>query len=451
MKRKLLTLIIALVAVFGLVSVANHKEAKAVKMTGGEVLYLTPNANWNVDNARFAAYFFGSGNTWAGMTKVEGETNLYEVTAPSGNWTNVIFCRMNPSSTTNSWDTKWNQTSDLVYDGTNNHYTVKEGTWDKGGGTWSVYTLPGEEIEAYQELAGIVNPFYNNGTYVRNTVINIDMTDAEVKQDLYYAFHAQSFHTERTTYFYPNELWMTNSAGVNSGYGTNAEGHMYHFSYNQGVKVVDYTVAEKKDVETWYTTLADIQIDETQGWTVENDVYTSNDPVLVKQFLDFTAPCFYNYDTETTANIFTLSHVTINKTANNELVMKLYVKEDTKGFIADGSTLLSTAIITVEDTYSIKGSFTNDDWSTELFFKHTDLTDGLYFDIEIAGSTTPYEFKYLKNGSWFGNDGTMDNGTNGFEWIFDANVNDNCKLTATGGVYLFKVNPATNGVVVTAK
>ena len=100
-------------------------------------LYLTPNANWKQDNARFAAYFFGNGDTWVSMTKVAGETDLYEVDAPAG-YPNVIFCRMNPSASANDWNNKWNQTSDLTIP-TNgaNHYTVKEGTWDKGAGTWS--------------------------------------------------------------------------------------------------------------------------------------------------------------------------------------------------------------------------------------------------------------------------------------------------------------------------
>lgn len=104
------------------------------------VLYLQPNANWNIDGARFAAYFFGNGETWVDMTLVEGETNIYAVTVPAG-FENIIFCRMNPGVAANNWGNKWNQTEDLKVptDGTN-LYTVTENTWDKGGGVWSVYT-----------------------------------------------------------------------------------------------------------------------------------------------------------------------------------------------------------------------------------------------------------------------------------------------------------------------
>ena len=114
----------------------NYVEAPAVDT----ILYLQPNTNWKVDNARFAAYFFGNGETWVDATLVEGETDIYAVTVPSG-FVDIIFCRMNPNATDNNWNNKWNQTADLKVptDGTN-LYTVKENTWDNGGGTWSVYT-----------------------------------------------------------------------------------------------------------------------------------------------------------------------------------------------------------------------------------------------------------------------------------------------------------------------
>ena len=99
-------------------------------------LYLTPNTNWENDNARFAAYFFGNGEKWVSMTDPDKD-GVYEVEIPTG-YPNVIFCRMNPNASANNWNNKWNQTADLVIPTNgNNHYTVKAGTWDKGGGTWS--------------------------------------------------------------------------------------------------------------------------------------------------------------------------------------------------------------------------------------------------------------------------------------------------------------------------
>ena len=132
----------------------------AAKIPSGTKLYLTPNSNWKIDNARFAAYFFGDGDAWGSMVAVSGEKDLYEVTTPGTgkNFTNVIFCRMNPSASGNNWNNKWNQTANLTYDGVNNHYTIKAGTWDKGGGTWSFYGVAEELVLGVSWAPEVVYP-----------------------------------------------------------------------------------------------------------------------------------------------------------------------------------------------------------------------------------------------------------------------------------------------------
>ena len=104
-------------------------------------LYLKPNSNWKLSNARFAAYFFGnSGNAWQSMEAV-GTSGYYKAAVPAGTWTNVIFCRMNPSSNTNGWtqDTQlWNKTADLQFPTNgNNLYTLTGGEWNAVTGSWS--------------------------------------------------------------------------------------------------------------------------------------------------------------------------------------------------------------------------------------------------------------------------------------------------------------------------
>ncbi len=131
-----------LVALLAVIILLTSMSALTVSAATGqpEKLYLTPNANWKQSNARFAAYFFGNGETWVSMTDADKD-GVYEVTVPTTKkYPSVIFCRMNPSATANNWNNKWNQTADLTIptDGTN-HYTVKESTWDKGGGTWSTF------------------------------------------------------------------------------------------------------------------------------------------------------------------------------------------------------------------------------------------------------------------------------------------------------------------------
>lgn len=100
-----------------------------------KVLYMKPSSDWKQANARFAAYFFGKGDTWVNMVSLESD--LYEVICNS-NYPNIIFCRMNPSASANNWDNKWNQTGDLTIpsDG-KNLYTVTG--W--GNGSWSTQTF----------------------------------------------------------------------------------------------------------------------------------------------------------------------------------------------------------------------------------------------------------------------------------------------------------------------
>ncbi|MDY5356832.1 MAG: hypothetical protein SPG52_02665 [Candidatus Cryptobacteroides sp.] len=110
-------------------------------VNGSKTLYLKPNGNWMKDSPWFAVYVFVNDTEykWVKMEKV-GETDVYKAEVPS-KYPKVIFCRMKPDSDLN-WGNKWNQTSDLIFDATNNCYTVAEETWDKGGGTWSVYKEP---------------------------------------------------------------------------------------------------------------------------------------------------------------------------------------------------------------------------------------------------------------------------------------------------------------------
>ncbi len=103
-------------------------------------VYLVPNSNWTKDNARFAVYTWieGGDHQWISMSDSNGD-GIYEANIPA-EYTNVIFCRMDPNKE-NGWsDNKtWNQTNNLEYDGINNMYTLADGVWSFGDGSWSVF------------------------------------------------------------------------------------------------------------------------------------------------------------------------------------------------------------------------------------------------------------------------------------------------------------------------
>ena len=146
MKSKTFSRLTAMLIVVMLVlsmCVTGISAAAAAVSDGTKVVYLKPNSNWEVDNARFAVYMFeGSNSQWVDMEDDDAD-GYYAATLPEGNWDKIIFCRMSPSAAENNWNNKWNQTADLDIPDGMNCYTVKDGTWDKGGGEWSYYTPQG--------------------------------------------------------------------------------------------------------------------------------------------------------------------------------------------------------------------------------------------------------------------------------------------------------------------
>lgn len=170
------------------------------EVTGGETgyLFLKPNSNWTQANARFAAYFFGTGTEWVSMTD-SNKDGIYAVQKPSKNYPNVIFCRMNPSASANNWDNKWNQTGDLTIptDG-KNLFTVPSGAWDGSTSSWSVHTVvehqdawteTKEEITTYwfgkedsdKDISKWVTRWSNNGGPT-----NITVSDTNKTYDIYF-------------------------------------------------------------------------------------------------------------------------------------------------------------------------------------------------------------------------------------------------------------------------
>lgn len=142
-------------------------DAATITIAANNTVYLRPNSNWLTDNARFAVYYWDASNTdWADMTRVSECEEVYMAQIPA-NYTNIIFCRMNPSTTENSFgeSVKWNQTADCEVKNTQ-LYTIAEGVWDKGNGSWSTYT-PVECINRWYVSGNFNNfslthPFTNN-------------------------------------------------------------------------------------------------------------------------------------------------------------------------------------------------------------------------------------------------------------------------------------------------
>jgi len=124
-----------------------------------DTLYLVPGSAWKADKARFAAYYFNDagGKEWVSMTD-EDEDGVYEAAIPEGEWTNVIFCRMNPEKTENNWENNWNQTNDLAIEERKNCFTITHPWSVTNTGEWSYFTPGMTPPEVSDPSQGDSNP-----------------------------------------------------------------------------------------------------------------------------------------------------------------------------------------------------------------------------------------------------------------------------------------------------
>ena len=133
----------------GVLSTAKTVYVKFEELSANTV-YLKLTGNWKSAAARYAAYVYnGSKNEWIDMEVVGCSEEYYKVNIPA-RYTNIIFGRMDPKQSENSfdYDTKkviWNQTTNYnIQDNVNKCFTIGEDQWGnseiKATGTWDTYT-----------------------------------------------------------------------------------------------------------------------------------------------------------------------------------------------------------------------------------------------------------------------------------------------------------------------
>ena len=120
--------------------------------------YLKPSLVWGIASPRYAAYFFeGDANIWVNMTDTDND-GVYRAVVPEGDYTTLIYCRMDPKKNDNNWENKWSQTVDLkIPTDTKSAYIVKPLTWDKGDGTWDTLA----NAKDYEENTVYLKPSTN--------------------------------------------------------------------------------------------------------------------------------------------------------------------------------------------------------------------------------------------------------------------------------------------------
>lgn len=99
----------------------------AAPITTGTMIYFKPTDGWLEAGAKMCIYMWNDGGEklYEEMS-IGTSSTVYHFETPTstkGSFDNLIFLRNNPSEPI-GWDGKWNQTSDLTYDGTNNLYII---------------------------------------------------------------------------------------------------------------------------------------------------------------------------------------------------------------------------------------------------------------------------------------------------------------------------------------
>lgn len=142
-----------------------------------KTVYLAVNDSWKTDNARFALYTkneITNVETWVDFQAVEREYDIYSASVPVGT-TLIIPCRMNPATTENNWDNKWNQTQDITTITDNALYTISGWSYcTTGTFTPSTYTMTAVSEIAFGNMLGAATKTFtltNSGTGILKNII----------------------------------------------------------------------------------------------------------------------------------------------------------------------------------------------------------------------------------------------------------------------------------------
>lgn len=119
--RRVISALLVTIMVFslGITSIVSTSAAEVELAETGAIF--TPGSRiflnaelWKPGEVRLAAYFCNgeAGDQWYSMFNYSGD--VYYADVPSGNYTTVIFCRMNKDQSTNDWKNCYNQTVDLA-------------------------------------------------------------------------------------------------------------------------------------------------------------------------------------------------------------------------------------------------------------------------------------------------------------------------------------------------
>lgn len=125
-KSKIIVLILALAMLFSMIGIFAISSSAADTKT-----YFLDPGPWNVDGAKYVAYFWGSGEKFVAMNDSDGD-GIYECEV-SSSYTMVIFLRK--SQPTLDWNNEWNRVGDITIPSGNNNLCTITG-WSNTSYKW---------------------------------------------------------------------------------------------------------------------------------------------------------------------------------------------------------------------------------------------------------------------------------------------------------------------------
>lgn len=185
----LLLALMMVVSSFSVLAATTNVEKTGDSFSTDDIIYLKPNTNWLEKNANYGLYVWNDNQTgkWVIMND-DDRDGYYSASVPSGGtYNNVLFIRFNPSYTQTSgtgWpsgdNVVWNQTNDLTKTSSQNCYTITEGAWTKGEGTWSTYSET-KEVASNVALSSDGGSGLNAGDSITLTVTaTTDITTSDI-------------------------------------------------------------------------------------------------------------------------------------------------------------------------------------------------------------------------------------------------------------------------------
>lgn len=488
---------------FAAILCAIGMNAETVTSDGTARLYFNKEAMdwWDSDGAKLSAYFYNtSTNKFAGIAK-QHSGDTYYVVIPNGSWTNVILTRHNNTTTTPSWDNKWNQTGNLTLSNTSNYISKFEN--DKTTTTWGTAIKPTSTASVVSSAASVFVGVPANLTASLTSNANINTiksvaysttTGASITGNTFTATAEGTYTVTATVTYHPNgypSLTSTATATTTITAAVPAEEvHDVTVSYMCGGEgIADATTVLSVGVETPVkVTAPEIAKYTFANWTLGADVATTDaltsneinittkaggsDFTLVANYekakLTYTVTvpagtenCYLvgamnGWDvenpiemTEQSENVFTVTLEGVEKTDEYK-----YISQKGSWDYADvqdaNRTWTANDVVTAwKDPLATKVFLAGEmnGWSTTANEFRKAAKDDANASIILNLTEGTYKFKVVDNGAWLGNNATINETISG--WTF-ANDKGDCPLEATiAGDYTFTWAISTKKLSVT--